>query len=627
LRIAPAQLFRGEVVDEDGRPIAGVELTAGGFTRTFSGDGTAVLGVRRFDAERLSGKTDGAGRFELKPSPHLHSRVNLRANWKGGFIDQHADVRGDEWNRLVLDTGLELTGVVKSLAGEPLAGALVKVTDTAQGRSTSDEQGRFTIGGLMEAPSAIVIALAPGHAMEVVEPVRVEEGMRPIELRLGPEFVIAGRIVDESGHPFADARLRLEGDRLVEYDSAEHGVRETWEWAADRNETRTDEQGRFRFEQLYEGTFDLHVTPGEGPPVGLPFRVRSGEQALELVVMQAQRLGVLFSGRVLDAITGNALTSFQVTLSRPSGEPERRTEEGPDGITIETSVFQSWHGKVTPVTNDNGDYLLAGNTPGFATLSFDATGYIPAKLEPREYALGEHHEDVRLMPARSVQFVLDGGAKVGDARLRFRDASGTRVSIGTSQGSWSDAISIRKDHPTAAELPRIPLQVTASAFDRTDVEFQLEAEREGLDLVVIHFPEEERRSIWLVVYESEDASLTTGELDFETLRQALLDGVITPPRDPVAFEFVGESGKLHCRAQLTPLGDGKYKEVVWYSDSGSASWSESQGDASLRLYPPETVRRATVVSPGCRPLTLDLDQLGPWPERPEFRIVVLERVD
>ena len=99
LRLATAQFFRGEVVDGDGRPVEGAGLTAGGFTQTFSGDSTAVLGVKRFDAESLSGTTDAQGRFELGPSPHLASRMNLRATWKGGFIDQHASVRGDGWNR------------------------------------------------------------------------------------------------------------------------------------------------------------------------------------------------------------------------------------------------------------------------------------------------------------------------------------------------------------------------------------------------------------------------------------------------------------------------------------------------------------------------------------------------
>ncbi|MEQ1892226.1 MAG: sigma-70 family RNA polymerase sigma factor [Planctomycetota bacterium] len=628
LRLATARVFRGEVVDGNGRPVEGVALQAGGFTASFSGDQTSIPGVKRFDAENLSGATDAQGRFELGPSPHVASRVNLRTRWKGGYIDQYASVKDDEWNRIVLDTGLELSGVVRNLAGVPIAGALVEVSDTAQGTATTDAQGIFTIGGLRKASSALVLALAPGHAMAVVEPVRVEPGARQVELRLGPELMLAGRVVDESGRPLAEARLRLEGDRLVGYDFADHGVRMTWEWAAGRNETRTDAEGKFRFAQLYDGEFEIHVWPSDGPKVAQPFRARSGQEALELVVEERSRLGVVFSGRVLDALTGQPIPRFTVNVFEPSrfapASPVEEEGEEEDE-EFEVVITESWSGHGFPVASERGEYLLSGHLPGLYYLAFSVPGYLTGQLGKRDYALGETREDILLWPARSVSFRLVDDGRTSEASLSFHNARGEVVQIDAGGGVAGSCMNLDTRSDAAAILPRQPVTALASARGHGEVRLALGADDDGP--IEVRFEPEEERRVHLQIYERRDSAPSRPESSLEELRQAVLAGELIPPREAVELEARQPSGNLYCRGRLTPKGNGRFEESLSYPQCNRSTGNSGSSDGSIGLALPASIRQVTLTSRGCRGVTLDLDQPGPWAERPEFRLVVLERLE
>lgn len=144
--------------------------------------------------------------------------------------------------------------VVNSVTGEPIARALVRISGVVQRTVFTDSEGHFQIDGL---PSGYVnIDLQkPGYTTPQTGRMnQVNIGVDPgaVVLKLSPLGAIYGRVMDAAGQPIENLPLRLTGRSVRD-------GRLRWNMIGS---TESDEDGRFRFPSLTQGTYYLAAGPG-----------------------------------------------------------------------------------------------------------------------------------------------------------------------------------------------------------------------------------------------------------------------------------------------------------------------------------------------------------------------------
>jgi protocatechuate 3,4-dioxygenase beta subunit len=268
----------GTVVDEDGRPIAGVKVEI-----------MAHLGERKQTSEvanMIEATTDAQGHWrarafrkaqyaQLRLSHPDHVSDNSRVHRQFGQVRADQPIEGQEpidslrdfSNVQELPRGVELTGTVRDQAGQPLPGAQVDWFPTRQGspdtdapyRATTDAQGRFRFPHVRPEP-IVLVARAKGHAPELLT-IDATKPSEPLSVVLGPPHTLSGRVFDPRGKPLADVKIAIRN----------------WRSFAAFDETLlTDAEGRFRWDEApadslvvsvgrkgYMPRNHLRVIPGE----------------------------------------------------------------------------------------------------------------------------------------------------------------------------------------------------------------------------------------------------------------------------------------------------------------------------------------------------------------------------
>jgi hypothetical protein len=137
--------------------------------------------------------------------------------------------------------------VVNSITGQPIAGALVQVG--AEHAALTDREGQFAFPGL-DATFSGDLASKPGYFAEHHQTIDLSgsvQGNQPIILKLVPEAIVFGKVLDQSGQPLQGLRVQLK--MLQIRDGLRH-----WE---QRNSTMTNVEGEFRFFELEAGKYSL----------------------------------------------------------------------------------------------------------------------------------------------------------------------------------------------------------------------------------------------------------------------------------------------------------------------------------------------------------------------------------
>ena len=191
VRLDPAALVRGRVVDEDGAGIPGAKVFLE--WRSSLPEKPSVLTGEHAARTAVS---DREGRFELRGVPEGSGEVTVEAD---GFVASDSlsvAIPQDpkkEWT-VVLQRGATLEGRISTRQGDPVGGARV-TAESAQTRS--DDDGRYLLAGvpLGEVEVEVVHADYPRQ----VRMLKIESGHR-----------VAGVVLSAAREPVAGASVSLE---------------------------------------------------------------------------------------------------------------------------------------------------------------------------------------------------------------------------------------------------------------------------------------------------------------------------------------------------------------------------------------------------------------------------------
>jgi hypothetical protein len=154
--------------------------------------------------------------------------------------------------------------VVNSVTGEPIRRALVSLFYAEQLSTMTDQDGHFEFEGLQRS-RPVVTAQKPGYFSEQelsrgrAQATQVEVGpdAQSAIIKLLPEAVITGRIVDPDGLPIPRLVVQAISQKVV------NGRKEWQQLMA----ASTDEDGRYRIYNLMPGPYFLMAGPGHAPAI------------------------------------------------------------------------------------------------------------------------------------------------------------------------------------------------------------------------------------------------------------------------------------------------------------------------------------------------------------------------
>jgi beta-lactamase regulating signal transducer with metallopeptidase domain/peroxiredoxin len=321
----------GSVVDEAGKPIAGVEVTfdkpvsmllsAGFYAADHAQRWTASSG------EPLA-TTDTNGKWRAKcfwpgvtwASLRLHhpdyadvtcsSELTTAMEAEGKGVKVKFDELRERRLRLTMGRGVAVNGQVLNEAGSPAAGIQVSYAEllispqssdhvSRLRKVTTDSAGAFHLKHMPQKHLFFLVQMA-GYAPSAAE-LDPKPAGSDVELRLEKGQKLVGRVEDKDATPVTGARVTF----------CDFGIWREVHW-----ETLTDGTGRFTWDDAPADRFQLQI---EKPGFISQRKVVQVSPDKEVSLRLSRTLHI--SGKVLDADTGEGIKDFRIEwLDR--GEPE-----------------------------------------------------------------------------------------------------------------------------------------------------------------------------------------------------------------------------------------------------------------------------------------------------------------
>ena len=320
----------GRVVDEEGRGLAGVELS-------FEPETFSAFSLQLFDQQQLDAQSSADGAFELFGLPSKKSTIRARL---AGFVEGRSDpmeLQDGEIRQsvsIVMSRGHRVAGRVEWPDGSPAVGAKVRASVEAPDdegpspiayvfsrpdglQATSDERGEFAMTGIGTGTiSLFATALRPANAPGENRPkgYALLEDVAPdsadLRLVLQDPVALEGRVQDDLDRPVAAFQIRAH----TPADERETG-RGSFR-SSTITEVRDSKDGSFLLSDLQAGRWEIEVEakgfvqPGERPVVTVP-------RSEGPLVLHVERTGSA-SGIVLDP-DGKPAAEAEVTAARGTG--------------------------------------------------------------------------------------------------------------------------------------------------------------------------------------------------------------------------------------------------------------------------------------------------------------------
>ncbi len=209
--LQPALYLKGTVVDEQGKPISGVEIAAGAVYENKSG------GV-----ERTISNPDGSFElFNYAKEPRVReapARGLLRFEHPDYIVNRIQDIYAipaaeRESLRIVLPTGHKVSGTVHDIAGNPVSNVMVEAflkSGRERKATMTGANGEFSLRGLAGGPSML-----RAHALEINQkiklPIDLDGDKSGVDLRLEAiSLAAAPKVIDVLGMQLTDNSTELQ---------------------------------------------------------------------------------------------------------------------------------------------------------------------------------------------------------------------------------------------------------------------------------------------------------------------------------------------------------------------------------------------------------------------------------
>ena len=360
-------IFGGRVEDEQGKPLAGVEVTVDGRRQT-PGE---IRWVSMYDTV----KTDAEGKWQVNRVPKDLSGFETTVMLKyADFGIERFDVKKlsvdelrNQTAKLVMRKGASVEGTVTTPDGKPAVGAAVGLfTESYRNdlpRTKTDEQGRYRF--VVHEPGAYTVATAAEGFVPEWKSITVGKERQTLDLKLGKGERIRLRVVDQAGKPVPGVRIGTmfgsEANRnalMLDYESL--GKDNPAYFAP------TDAEGRWSRLWIPNDEIRFVIEKTGYASVQRAFAPSEREQ---VITLEAGEWSV--SGRVVDEATRSPVKNFRVTEGR-----EIRGRDPVDGNDL------LWY-QSQPMANENGEYRLTWDRPdGQRVIRVEADGYYASEAAP-----------------------------------------------------------------------------------------------------------------------------------------------------------------------------------------------------------------------------------------------------
>lgn len=313
----------GVVVDQDGKPVEGVEVSPGIKYKMRPGD-TSSMGV----GTNIKTDSEGKWRFDCVPvsKGDVHVEVS-HPSFQPHYQQLARDTFGLEKDAepsetIQLKRGQTVTGLVTDEAGQPIAGALVRtkfLNDLREART--NKAGVYRLEGCDSKMARIVVS-AKGKATDL-QTVRVDQNLGPVNFVMKPGGRVKIRVVDEQGNPIPKARIfyqRWRGDHAY--------------WEFDHKHDYADENGIWEWNEAPLDEFSADICRPGGMQLSYQKLV-----AREKEYVFTPPKALVVSGTVVDAKTKKPVPNFRAT-------PGLRNKDPRIGINWDVrSSFEATKGK------------------------------------------------------------------------------------------------------------------------------------------------------------------------------------------------------------------------------------------------------------------------------------------
>ncbi len=334
VQLQTGRTARGQVLDEDGKPIKGVQAIA-----VIASPDPRVGGTLWLTESAV--RTDVAGQFEIQGVPESGAAFDFVKPGMSDVRNQQLDAN----NTLIvkMSYGGAIKGRVVDRDGKPIRNFRVLVNFPRQqqpgdnsggyfagycgiGVRFTSADGSFVLTGIGAGGVYRITALAEGHGEATVDrvtsvPLNRLAATKPVTLRAGPPISLRVRVLTNDFLPIVGARVTLvNGDPALDRSFAWGYHDASWE---DMVRGRTAAEGRADFPALtFSGATVLVQAPGFA-------RHRSGwrDGKKELMIQLAPE--AILTGEVCDS-EGKPLKEFYVNLSSGGGD-QISAKVGSDG--------------------------------------------------------------------------------------------------------------------------------------------------------------------------------------------------------------------------------------------------------------------------------------------------------
>lgn len=412
--------IRGRVVDGQGAPRAGVELSL----RTWPDwDGNPLDSIpmpapgrnrERDDEPKATSRSDGTFVLQLPKSRMGQLEVASSELVLGRGLPAISGKKGDQdLGDVKVLRAATVAGIVRDERSQPVAGVRVGVAIDGFGlglggssSATSAADGTFKIGKLQAGKWQL--RTASGKFLPTVVDVEIapEEQRTDVVLVVKPGNAIAGQVIDDRGVGVANMKV---GSKRKEA----RGSVDIERFSADEA-TTTDQYGFFTLSGLAEKVASVRTFgPGHSSAVAGDVEVGTGN-----LVLRVERLGSVEG--VLQGADGTPIAGSRVTAGSGDGDVEGIVMDIADDLPLPARG-----GAAT--TAADGTFRIDNVRPGTVSVNARGKAHRPVRQAGVQVAPAQATKGVRLVAdlgaTANVKVTDEGGKPVAGATVRVDRAS------------------------------------------------------------------------------------------------------------------------------------------------------------------------------------------------------------